>query len=291
MSGPKARTGIAARYLAYWGLSFPPFGPDWAPQRFFLTSTAEEALARAEFAVTRGYAAVLISGLAGVGKSWFLRWMIDQWRSPRAMGFYLSTLGRSRELWLTELAMQLGVIQPPGSPVRLWREISQRILAACLSDQPCVLAVDDVSSAEPSLISMLWALAQLTARGRHPTLVLAGRSESTFSGREPFADWIDMRIVLEPWSEEEVLRFLCYRIQSAGREPKDVFTKDAMENISRLTGGIPRHVNRLAEWCLVAAAGADVRPIDGELVEEVYDEFYRHLDTEWQISQSALVSS
>lgn len=286
MSGPKTRTGIAARYLAYWGFSFPPFGPDWVQDRFFQTATAEEALARVEFAVTRGYAAVLVSGPAGVGKSWFLRWMIDQWRSPRALGIYLSALGRSREIWLEELAVQLGVTRPPGPPGRLWRVISQHILAACLSDQPCVLAVDDASLAEPSLIHILWALTQLTAKGRHPTLVLAGRWENHLLSRGHFADWIDLRIPLEPWSEEDVIGFLCCRLQNAGRKPDEVFTPEAREAIARLTGGVPRDVNRLAEWCLVAAAGANVRPVDGEFVKEVYDEFYRHLDTEWETSKS-----
>ena len=286
MSGPKARTGIAARYLGYWGLSFPPFGPDWAPNRFFQTATAEEALARVEFAVTRGYGAVLISGPAGVGKSWFLQWMIDQWRSPQALGIYLSALGRPREVWLEELAVQLGVTQPPSAPARLWRVISQHILATCLSDQPCVLAVDDASSAEPALLPTFWALAQITDRGRHPTLVLAGRGENHLLGRGPFADWIDLRIPLEPWSEEDVIGFLSCQLQNAGRNPDDVFTKAAMEAVARLAEGIPRHVNRLAEWCLVAAAGANIRPIDGELVEEVYDEFYRHLDSEWETTKS-----
>ncbi|HPZ81908.1 MAG TPA: hypothetical protein PL064_00655, partial [Thermogutta sp.] len=53
-----------------------------------------------------------------------------------------------------------------------------------------------------------------------------------------------------------------------------VFTLSAMERLAELTGGNPRDVNRLAEWCLLVAAGAEVRPIGPELVTDVFEELY-----------------
>lgn len=271
---------IAARYLSYWGFRRPPFGPDWSADRFFTGVSAEEALARIEFAVDRGYRGVLIGGQPGVGKTWLLYGMVSRWRRPTGTLLNIPARGRSRDVLLVELADRLGMTGGGTSAARLWREISQVIAATVLAHQTCVLLFDDIDRTGEGVLDLVGALAEVMGARGGPTLVLTARSDERQGGVWRSVDWVDMRIELEPWEMEEVLAFVKERLAQAGRTAEEVFTEEAMRELFVLTGGRPRDVNRLGEWCLVAAAGADLRPIDEALVREVHAEFYRHLDQE-----------
>lgn len=282
MTGWAEPSAIAARYLGYWGLKFPPFGPDWSAARFFLSTSAEEALARVEFAVERGYRGVFIAGPPGVGKTWLLYEMGWRWRRPGNLVVNLPARGRSRDILLVELAIGLGITGASMSPVRLWREVSEVIAAAVLSHQTCLLMFDDIDRTGDGVLEMLGALSEVVGARGGPTLILTARSGGPRPGMGRALDWVDLKLTLEPWEMDEVTAFVRERFSQAGQTADRVFTEEAIRQLFVLTGGRPRDVNHLGEWCLVAAAGAEVRPIDEAFVQEVYAEFYRHLDEDWK---------
>lgn len=268
---------ITERYLSFWGFSRPPFALHPSENKGFLSSSAEEALARLEYALDRGYRVVLLEGAAGVGKSWLLFRVEKQWRKPGRIVARLSARDRTHDVLLGELARTLGLTGNVGSANRLWSEIVTELAATLLCHEMCLIAIDDLSRARENLGDLVVALAEVAAGGRSPTVLVAARPGEQTTLGSALNDWLDLKLTLEPWTSEEVARYLEQSLQEVGGDATGVFTPQAVQELAEVSQGIPRDVNRLAEWSLIAAAGASLRPIDHELVREVFEEFYRHV--------------
>lgn len=268
---------VVARCLNFWGIDIHPFGINRPPGEMFLSTAAEEALVRLDYVVTQQYAGALLVGRSGVGKTLLLRRAAQDWRRQRREVVFLNATAQDRFSLAASLARELGSDLADGSTAILWREIRNRLMARLWSQEACVIICDDVTRGENDVASFLSALGQITHRDRRPVVIGSCRPEEMHHPVVHHQSWYDMQIEIQPWSAEEVQVYLRERLLDAGADPDDVIMEAAMERLAELTGGNPRDVNRLAEWCLLVAAGAEVRPIEPDLVMEVFEEFYSRL--------------
>lgn len=273
----KLENPVVARCLNFWGIEDHPFGPNRAPAEMFVSTAAEEALVRLDYVVTQRYAGAVLVGESGVGKTLLLRRAAQDWRRQRREVVFLNATGQDRLSLAVALARELGADFEDNSTTTLWRELRDRVVARLWSHEACVIICDDVTRGESEVSRLLSALGQITHRDRRPVVIGSCRHEEVHHPVVHRQSWYDMQIEIQPWSAEEVQTYLRERLVDAGADPDDVFAEAAMERLAELTGGNPRDVNRLAEWCLLVAAGAEVRPIEPELVVEVFEEFYSRL--------------
>jgi len=273
----KADNPVVARCLDFWGVRAQPFSPNWTADRMFLSTGAEEALVRLDYVVTQQYAGGLLVGPSGSGKTLLLRRAWQNWRRQRREVIFLNATAQDRVSLVTTLAYELGASPGEGSISIVWRDVRDRVMARLWSHEACVVICDDVTRGTADVSGVLLALGQIMNNGRRPTVIAACRPEEIHHPTVHHQSWYDMHVEIQPWSSEEVQNYLRGQLRDAGAEPDDVFTEAAMERLAELTGGNPRDVNRLAEWCLLVAAGAEVRPIEPDLVVEVFEEFYARL--------------
>ena len=66
---------------------------------------------------------------------------------------------------------------------------------------------------------------------------------------EQLLEMIDLRIDLEPWDELDTIGYLQLALVEAGCQ-QPLFDDDSLSEIHRLAAGIPRRVNRLADYAL-----------------------------------------
>ena len=78
---------------------------------------------------------------------------------------------------------------------------------------------------------------------------------------EPLRQRIGMRYSLGPLSLEETVEYIEHRIRVAGGT-RNPFSREAMEEIHALSGGIPRLINTLATTSLLDAFGEDAEVIE-----------------------------
>ncbi|NMC20577.1 MAG: hypothetical protein GYA33_09165 [Thermogutta sp.] len=267
--------------LDYWGLTTSPFSV--RPTRGGVISTAsqEEAVARMEFIVHNGRSGGLIVGAEGTGKTLLLDIFSERIRSA-ADAFLISAAGMDDVELLFRLAEQSGgLLAPRRSPVWLRQAIESRFAAAAYQHRRWVVLLDDVAAARPDIAVGLTYLSRLRWDDcPPPALFLTARPDEIRRIPRPCLNLPDLRIELEPWEPEEVEAYVARQVQAAGREDwQSVFDPGAVRRIAELSGGVPREVRRLADLCLTAAAGADVRPISPEMVDAVHDELYPHRES------------
>ena len=80
-----------------------------------------------------------------------------------------------------------------------------------------------------------------------------------------------MKCILRAFTLEESASYIGHRLQAAGGE-HSMFTNEAMDAIHRLSGGIPRRINRLCELALLVGYAEQRDSIDVDQVEGVAEE-------------------
>ena len=82
---------------------------------------------------------------------------------------------------------------------------------------------------------------------------------------------IVMRYQLGALTRDELPDYLTHRLRAASCE-LPLFNKDATEAIFQATQALPRKVNRLAHYSLTAAAIANERSVNAQLVQSALQE-------------------
>ena len=256
-----------------WTWNEAPFSTKLDTRRFFPGTTQEEALSRMHFLVDNRRRLGVLSGPSGCGKSLVLEVCAKQLRQQNRQVCLLSLMGVQADEFLWRLAAGLGTNPNINSTsLQLWRKIDDQIRASRYQNVSSVLIFDDVEEAETDVLTMLARLAQSdpTDESRLTLMMACEQSRIHLLGNR-LQELCDLRVELEPWTEEETTQFLRQSLTAAACSA-DLFTESSQQRLFALTGGVPRRVQQLAQLSLVAAAAQDFDTIDDETLDAVYEE-------------------
>jgi type II secretory pathway predicted ATPase ExeA len=259
--------------LEHWGFERWPFQSATAVDQFYPTFASNEALARIGYLVEGGCRLGAVVGESGVGKSLVLQVAARRLvRQSRAV-VSLSAVGASLRDLLWQIAAGLGASpsEDADSP-RLWRQITDRMVENRLQQIETILLIDDAGLAGPDVTTQLVRLTRIdTSPAARWTIVLAAEPGQATRWSSPLRELVDLRIHLHRWDVEDTLGYVQTALVDAGSvEP--VFDDYALTRLHELAEGVPRHVARLADTALMAAAAAGRNTIDAATVEAAHEE-------------------
>jgi len=260
-------------YRSHWGLRDMPFNGLVDPRFFFPSPTHEEALARLHFLVGNHRRLGLVIGAAGCGKSLVLEVFAGQLRRSGRAVAKLNLLGLDATEMLWQIAVDFGSNPPPSaSPISLWRNLDDRLLEHHFRQLDTVILLDNAEQACRGALPHIARLAgNDSSSGTRLTVVLTVEKSSVGDLGNRLLEMADLRIDLEPWSQEDVEGFLTSSLARAGRKKK-IFTEEAVAKLHDLSGGVARRVGQIADLALLAGAGAELTKIDAEMVHSVQQE-------------------
>ncbi|MCA9232025.1 MAG: AAA family ATPase [Planctomycetales bacterium] len=259
-------------YQAHWGLERTPFPSGLEPHLFYEGLNQRESLARLRFLADNGRRLGLVLGEPGLGKSLLLEMFARECRQQSRAVAQLSLLGlSSRECWWQICAELQARVQLEDDLARLFRKLTERIVENRLQGISTVLLLDDADQAGPDLLQHLLRLAHFKAADEGwLTLVLtANRGQANRLGSK-LLDLIDLRIDLQPWDELDTIGYLQLALVEAGSE-RPLFADQALSKIYQLTGGVPRRVNRLADYALLAGSSSGQELVCTATIQSAYD--------------------
>ena len=146
------------------------------------------------------------------------------------------------------------------------------ILVTRQAVKPSVILFRGESPHRPELQAALPRILQIDNSPQPiATFVLACRRDRIHVIAQRLLDLCELRIDIESWMEEDTVDYLQTSLRAAGsRNP--VFLHEASVRLHELADGVPRHVNHLAELALLAGAGRQLKHIDRDTVDAVYEE-------------------
>lgn len=263
---PLSHAGLRTSHTA-----FVPFAEDSTTEMYFPSDSHEEALARMLFLAEEQERCGLLVGPAGSGKSTLLIRLHQQLRRSGRKSCRIDLAGLDHASLLHRLAVEFGVNPSPHTdPHELWDQIEQIISSAARVQQPWILLFDHANRLRPGALSLLEQLLYSPHSGGI-VMLFASRPEEQTTLLKTLSEYASLRIELSVLTLEETQSYVEFALER-GLVSTPEFTRDAVQLIARISGGLPRQINRLCR-ALLLAAQADLRAeIDSELVLSVTEE-------------------
>jgi len=259
------------RWLAYHGLSRPPFSKEIDDQDLWLPSSKEEIVAELCEAAAERNSAILV-GEPGMGKTCLLRAL--RHRLPEA-GFRLTychnaTLGR-RDFY-RQLCQSVG-LSPKATAASVFYAVSTHIEQLGSERVHPVFLLDEAHLLHQDVLDHLHILLNYQWDSRSLlSLVLVGLPQLwdrlQLRHNRSLYSRIFHRLSVGPALPQDTAEYVEYRLESAEAEGNP-FTSDAIGMLHEAAGGSLRDIDRIATMSLKNASRRNLRRIDSAVIEHV----------------------
>ena len=270
-------------YTSFYNLREEPFRLTSDPRFFHLAEPHAAALATLVEAVMRRKGFVLMTGPIGTGKTTVVHTALQilteraATSHPISSAFILNpTLSREEflEMLLAEFEVPCTSVSKPARLAALQR----MLLETQRKGGTSLLLVDEAHLLTPELLEEIRLLSNAdTYQEKLLQIVLCGQPELLTVLRRPELRALRQRVAnscsLRPLNLHEVRAYIAERLHSAGfRGSTSPFPIQVLEEIVRLTEGVPRLLNLLCDACLTIGCKAHKPVIDIGVVAEAATE-------------------
>jgi general secretion pathway protein A len=267
-------------YTSFFGLSEKPFAITPDPRYLYLSERHTEALAHLAYGISEAGGFIQLTGEVGTGKTTVLRSLLQQLPPHCDVALILNPRVTPAE-FLLAICDELHVQVPPGSEASvkaLVDLLTHFLLDAHGRGRRIVLMVDEAQNLDADVLEQVRLLTNLeTATQKLLQIILIGQPELREVLARPelrqLAQRITGRYHLEALKKGETLAYLRHRARVAGAT-RDLFTAGAQREIHRLSGGVPRIVNVIADRALLGAYTREEPVVSGALVRRAASEVY-----------------
>ncbi len=281
-------------YEAYFGFRHAPFGVTPDPRFLFRNPRYEEALSTLLYGIRERKGFVLLTGEVGTGKTTLLHTVISELANtpfvfvfnPVADFDQLLTLvcdelelearATDRARWARSKGMQDPAELAPQRTDRAARlaALNRFLIDQLRAGRTTALLIDEGQNLSAQTLEDLRLLSNLEI----PTekllqIVLVGQPELAARLADPSMRQLRQRIALRyeltALTVAEVGDFVRHRLLTAGATDESLIEPNALSQIARLSGGIPRLVNMICDNALLVCYGSSQRRVTSAIVDEV----------------------
>ena len=275
-------------YLTFFGLNEKPFAITPDPRYLYLSERHAEALAHLLYGINEAGGFVQLTGEVGTGKTTIVRSLLAQTPKNAEIALILNPRMTAPEFLLT-ICEELGIgVQDsaPGSLKDLVDILSYYLLRAHAAGKRVVLVVDEAQNLSPDVLEQVRLLTNLeTNTQKLLQIILIGQPElrELLSRNElrQLAQRITGRYHLNPLSRDETTAYVRHRLRVAGATT-DIFAPRALNEVFRLSQGVPRVINVICDRALLGAYSLDRHRVTATLVRNAAAEvFGRRFTPHW----------
>jgi len=267
-------------YTSFFGLNEKPFAITPDPRYLYLSERHTEALAHLAYGISEAGGFIQLTGEVGTGKTTVLRSLLQQLPPNCDVALILNPRVTPAE-FLLAISDELHVRVPDGaagSVKALVDLLTHFLLDAHGRARRIVLMVDEAQNLDPNVLEQVRLLTNLeTATQKLLQIILIGQPELREVLARPelrqLAQRITGRYHLEALRQRETIAYIRHRLRVAGAT-REIFTPGAMRELHRLSGGVPRIINVIADRALLGAYTREEPTVNGALVRRAASEVY-----------------
>lgn len=264
-------------YEPFYGLREKPFSLTSDSRFFYHSRSHAPAFADLVAGIRRRESLNVLSGDIGTGKTTLCRAVLQN-LDRKTFSAFVPDPFASREDLLKVLLVDFGVVSVDDLTSGRLKGASRTELSYVLYEflgtlaQMQAFAVVIIDEAQNLSIPLLEEIRILSDADGQLQVVLVGQLELREKLKLPEMRQVDQRVsvhcTLEPLGNEGVAGYIDHRLYAAGGTPDRIkFSDDAVDAIYRLSGGVPRIVNRLCDRALQNGYLRRVGTIDRAIVE------------------------
>ena len=280
LSGQEEKTIIETHF----GFRETPFGVTPDPRFFYNEAAYMKSLAALAYGIKAKKGLMVVTGEVGTGKTILLRKLMRDLEATVKFVF-VSSSDLSSDGLLPLVAHELGLAKRK-SRFEVIQELRGHLLEQIRNGNTVALLIDDAQNLSDRALESLCSLSNLeTDNEKLLQIVLVGQPElmttlSKFSLRQ-----IKQRIAIQHrlsglQTLSEVEHYIRQRLQVAGYNGPEIFTKEALEAIFRYSSGSPRLVNMICDNSLALVCEAGDRNVSATVATKAASGFQLEREVE-----------
>ena len=257
-----------------WQLPGAPFENAGDGRWFAETAVHGEALARLDFIVEHRRRIGLLRGAEGTGKSTILQQLFRRRkRYQQADMVFVDLTGMESHELLWHLAAGLHLSpNDADTPLQLWRSLEDTLNGLLYAGRQTVFFFDHFDPMQQDVLRVVERLQHLeSALAGWTTTIIAVCNGRSLEKMNSLVELSDFRIELKPLDQTQTSVYVQELLKQAGAQ-QQIFEEGALAQIHRYSSGIPREINRICDFVLLAATQEQRQTIDVELVSTVAEE-------------------
>lgn len=262
---------LASMYHSHFGLNQSPFSITPNPAFFYSGSKRGDILDALIYAVTHGEGIIKVTGEVGSGKTMLCR-MLEGLMPAHVEVIYLVNPTLSREEVVFTIAGELAIPTEGKRPDEVIRLLHQDLIAKHINGKQVVLLVEEAQAMPLDTLEEIRLFSNLeTAHHKLLQIVLFGQPELDLNLNLPSMRQLKERIthsfIVPPMTASLIPEFLMFRMRAAGYHGPNVFSQGAIKRLAKVSEGIVRRINILADKALLAAFADNTHAVDAKHVD------------------------
>ena len=267
-------------YTSFFGLTEKPFAITPDPRYLYLSERHAEALAHLAYGIAEAGGFIQLTGEVGTGKTTVLRSLLQQLPPHCDVALILNprvTPAEFLQCICDELHVQV-LPAASGSVKALVDLLTHFLLDAHGRRRRVVLMVDEAQNLSADVLEQVRLLTNLeTATQKLLQILLIGQPELRAVLARPelrqLAQRVTGRYHLEALRRPETIAYIRHRLRVAGAT-RDVIAPAALGELHRLSRGVPRIINVIADRALLGAYTREEHRVTSSLVRRAASEVY-----------------
>ena len=260
-------------YNEYFGFLAPPFSATPDSRIFYDNELYREAFANLRYGIEWKKGLIVITGEVGTGKTTLLDKVIRDLGSTIQVIFISYDQLNSTEL-IQLVSRELGLVSDGQDRVGSIEQLREYLIAQFRRRRIVTLLIDEAQNLSDETFESVRFLSNFQYSGEKLLqIVLTGQPELQFRLNQPKLHHLKQRIVihsrLAPLTNDEVSRYILFRLRGAGFRGQDLFDAEVLGDISLFSGGIPRLINIICDNALLLAYAGGKKTVNTDIVQEV----------------------
>lgn len=259
-------------YLDFFKIKEFPFSITPDPRFLYFSKNHKAAFDHLLFGITSRKGFITLTGECGCGKSTICRAVLGKLGEGTKTALILNPVLDGLQL-LRSVVDDLGIKAPKNDRYSLVQSLNAFLLKEAAAGNNVVLIIDEAQDIPLKTLEEVRLLSNLeTTSQKLLQIVLSGQQELNELLARPelrqLRQRITVRFHIRPMDDAgEIASYIKHRLQVVGAPEDVVFTDDAVEKIYRYSKGVPRLVNAICDYSMMAGFVAESYTIDKTCVD------------------------